>query len=518
VSSILNVGTDSTGGAGLAPRTDAIIEPLVAVLRCHARVVPRARYVLDTLLLAAGIPVEYRDTIPASGPFFLYAQEPERSGDARARAMSVVHLPQAWSAFWGASHDVPEALSLAALEGAPLPLGGRHEWLSSDRDVPFDLLANAFFFLSSWHERARASPSSRQLHAGSEFARHGWPLDVVDRYLNSLVTRLNALAIRIGSRPWPPRAWPDGRNFAIVLSHDVDFLPVHFGDNARQAARTLGRHLLRERAPVDATRALGGYLTALVKRRDPYGCVPEILRREAAENVRSSFQVAVARRHPNDVNYDASTPKVRDYLRAITNAGFDLCLHGSFRSTERAEWYIEEAALIRRLFGPVAGSRQHFLAFDYDTLFAAQESAGIRYDMSIGYPDLVGPRAGFSYPFFPYCLAEDRPYNVVEIGLHLMDVTLRSYMRCSPRAAGRVIEQELGRIQRQRGCASVVWHPIVFGSARDPGYDDLYWRLVTSVKAAGGLATDGGSIDSFWRAEAMQYPTFSRLRATSLGA
>ncbi len=55
--------------------------------------------------------------------------------------------------------------------------------------------------------------------------------------------------------------------------------------------------------------------------------------------------------------------------------------------------------------------------------------------MSMGFPDRIGPRAGFSYPYFPYCLDEDRPYDVVEISLFLMDVTLRSYMGLKGRAS-----------------------------------------------------------------------------------
>jgi hypothetical protein len=118
---------------------------------------------------------------------------------------------------------------------------------------------------------------------------------------------------------------------------------------------------------------------------------------------------------------------------------------------------------------------------DYDNLFAAQEASGIRYDMSIGFPDRCGPRAGFSHPYFPYCIAEDRAYDVVEIGLFYMDVTLRSYLGLRPPQAREVLEAGLADLRRKRGAVSVVWHPIVFGGARDPGYDRLYWWLVERV-------------------------------------
>ncbi len=153
--------------------------------------------------------------------------------------------------------------------------------------------------------------------------------------------------------------------------------------------------------------------------------------------MRSSFQVAVARRHPTDVNYGIDDDQTRDYLRAITDAGFDLCLHGSYRSTENAAVVRRGGRTARRSgsAGPV-GSRQHFLSFDYDTLFAAQEEAGIRYDMSMGFPDRCGPRAGFSYPYFPLRPREEPALRRRRDQPVLMDVTLQGYMglqaRCAP--------------------------------------------------------------------------------------
>jgi hypothetical protein len=139
------------------------------------------------------------------------------------------------------------------------------------------------------------------------------------------------------------------------------------------------------------------------------------------------------------------------------------------------------------------------LSFNYDALFKAQEAAGIQYDMSMGYPDRTGPRAGFSFPYFPYCLDEDRPYDVLQICLCLMDVTLRSYMGLRGEAAWEAIADQLGSVRARGGGISVVWHPIVFGGARDPGDAELYWRLVREVLNSNGTATDGCTVNDWWR-------------------
>ena len=478
---------------------------LPVVLRCASAAARRVRYVLDSLFMAADIPLVYVEVPPTSGPWLLHAGQPE-AGPAGSRALFLPHDAQAWEHFAGSS-EVRVATKAGDLQ---LVLGGAMEVGATNAAVGCDLVVNAFYFLSSWAERRDSgTSSSRQLHATSEFVRLGVPQDIVDRYLSHLLDALRAHCACIGAPPWPAPEWPGGHSFAMVLSHDVDFLPVGPLDNLTQGAKTVLRHLLRHRDPGDAWRAARGWLSAVARGRDPYGCVPQIIQREEALGVRSSFQVAVGHRHPNDVNYHIESDSVRDYLRAITDAGFDLCLHGSYRSTENPQWYVEEVELLARRLSRPQGSRQHFLSFDYDTLFAAQEQAGIQYDMSMGYPDSPGPRAGFSYPYFPYNLREDRPYRVLQISLFLMDVTLRGYLGLRPAAAKTVIDACLHELRDKRGCASAVWHPIVFGGARDPGYDSLYYEMTRQISTMGGLGTDGHTVNTHWRERAARYSSFS---------
>jgi hypothetical protein len=479
---------------------------LPVVLRCDAAVGNRVRYVFDTLFCAANIAIRYSQSAPDAGPWLLYAQDADNSA-AAPRALFITHDPQAWRAL---DEETPLTKVFGAEDqclvlGPPVRPAGCGECA-----IGFDLAANAFCFLSSWAERRSqdALAATRQLYASSTVARLGLPQDIVDGYLAHLLARLDHLHRRLGMPFSPPAGWPRGATFAMALTHDVDYLPVGPLDNAVQGVKAVLRHLVRQRDPIDAVRALRGWLAALARGRDPYGDVANLIERELALGVRSSFQVAVGHRHPNDVNYRIEDDSVRDRLRAIEAAGFEVALHGSYRSTEDPRWYVEEVELLTQRLARPVGSRQHFLSFDYDHLFAAQEMAGVRYDMSMGYPDRPGPRSGFSYPYFPYNLTEDRPYRVLQVSLFLMDVTLRSYMNLRPEPARAVIDDCLVGLQRKRGAASAVWHPIVFGDARDPGYGELYFDMARRVGELGGLATDGRTIDALWRERARRYASF----------
>lgn len=480
-------------------------DPLTLVMNCAESLVPKVRYVFDTLFLAGGIPVTYAGAPPWAGPWLFYGCAKEATWPLE-RCISIAHCPESWRFLTGLENAPPVGVvdRLPALFPKTVP------GFEPPHGIPFDVVANAFCFLASWWERGNhETRQSRQLYANSIYYHSEVPQNVVDLYLLRIMELLNALCHRLGLTPRNGVEWLQGTSYAVVLSHDVDFIPNGFPDIAKQGAKTVLRHLLRQADAADAVCAAVGLARAGVQGRDPYGCVPEIIKRERAIGARASFQVAVGHRHPKDVNYRIEDDRIRDYLRAIPAAEFEVCLHGSYRSTENREWYIQEVALLtERLCRPL-GSRQHFLSFDYDSLFSAQEQAGIQYDMSMGFPDRTGPRAGFSFPYFPYCIDEDRPYDVLEISLFLMDVTLRSYMGLKGLAAWNVIKRTLDDLRRIGGCVSVVWHPIVFGGARDPGYDRLFWNLVTYVTETGGLATDGRTINAFWRRLAGRYSSFA---------
>ena len=479
--------------------------PLQIVLRCDPTLSRKVRYVFDTLLMAAGIRVAYTDRAPADGPWLFYGEAGDFAS-ASKMCLSIVHAPEAWRLFVDAA-DVDVAVNV---DGVPVVLPHDRIECGGARQIAFDIAANAFYFLTSWSERVRRNGiQNRRLFSTSVYARLAVPQDVVDRYLARILEGLATIGVVSQKSAGRRAPWLDQGNYAVVLSHDIDFLADGAADIAMQGVKTILRHLVRQRDPLDAIKAAAGLVRAVARGRDPYSCVHEIIEREKELGVRSSFQVAVGHRHPNDVAYRIESDRTRDYLLAIPRQGFDLCLHGSYRSSENPAWYEEEVRLLERRLATPLGSRQHFLSFQYDNLFLSQERTRIEYDMSMGYPDQVGLRAGFSFPYFPYCIEQDRPYDVLQISLVLMDVTLRGYLGLKGGAAWEVMHAQLEQLRIKGGCASIVWHPIVFGGARDPGYEDLYWQLIQHVLETGGLATDGRTINARWREHACAYPSFS---------
>ena len=174
---------------------------------------------------------------------------------------------------------------------------------------------------------------------------------------------------------WESTQWPERPGFALVLSHDVDFVPTGLTDTLKQGAKTMFRHLVRQRDPADAIpgadgprRALAGGTRRLrLHPRDHCqgkgsgrprvvpggGRASPSQRRQLSDRGRSRSRLP------------ARDPRVR--LRPL--------LHGSYRSTENPAWYAEEVALLSQRLGAPTGLAP---AFSFVRLRCPVRSAGAR--------------------------------------------------------------------------------------------------------------------------------------------
>ena len=185
------------------------------MLTCDERLRAKARYTLDTLLMAAGIVAVHAPEPPATDEPWLL-DGPAVELPTQSRRFHVPHAPAAWRYLDGAIDGDFLRLPNGAVDPFPTELAGAR----ADSGISFDLVAAAFYFLSCWAERsAGGGAKSRSLHADSVFARHGVPMDVVDRYLQNL---LQGLESTCGMGQALPPAWPGGASYSVVLSHDVD--------------------------------------------------------------------------------------------------------------------------------------------------------------------------------------------------------------------------------------------------------------------------------------------------------
>lgn len=350
-------------------------------------------------------------------------------------------------------------------------------WEAVDRgELPQgDEIAAAFFHLSRAEER------------GARRDRHG-RFFASSSSLDPLDPPLERLRLELGAEP--PRY--RGARFAVALTHDVD-VPWRWTQiGVRGAAARLKGHALAGRAGPALHEARGLARVPLHKLRgtDPNWRFEEIAAEERVHGARSTFFLMAGHGH----RADGAAPEAYDRLRprlveTILGTGAEVGLHGSYLAADDLERLTRERLLLAQLDGPLIGQRYHYLRVDPHRNLVPLVRMGFHYDTSLGFPDALGFRAGIAHPFRPWDMEHDRPSDLVEVPLAVMDATLAEerYEGLSAAAAKPRILTLLDWAAEHCGGFSILWHPERFDAPSARGWDRLYFDVIDAVRDRGGV-------------------------------
>ena len=166
-----------------------------------------------------------------------------------------------------------------------------------------------------------------------------------------------------------------------------------------------------------------------------------------------------------------------------------------------AEVSRDRADLSGRAGRSVAGIRYHYLRALYHETLPLLEQAGFAYDTTLAFAEHEGFRCGCSFPFRPYSLAEERPLDLVELPLAVMDGTLQEphYRGLAAADAELAAASVLARALRSGGAVSLLWHNNRFDKRVSRGYDKVYWRLLDQTLAHGGWCAGAADVVARWK-------------------
>jgi hypothetical protein len=367
---------------------------------------------------------------------------------------------RAWQYFASASADPP-----ALAPGGLLDFGDGVE----------DVVASAFWHLSRWEERP-GSPRDRH----GRFTASSALADPEHPAVDELAERFREA---IG-------AAPADRTFTLALTHDID-VPVRWsGRRAFAGAAARARAAATAGRSSELAAELRGLAAAPLHRlrgSDPNWSFARMHELEALRGARSTHFVMAGHTHPADgPGYDRARAAV---VSQVLGQGDELALHPSYEASRRPELLDEQRSRLEALAGaPVRGVRFHYLRHETHHTLPLLAARGFAYDSSQGYADRPGLRAGFSHPYRPYDLAADRPLDLVELPLAVMDATLAEerYLNLDAGAGFERAVALLERVAAARGTVAVLWHNDRFDRASARGWDAAYGRLLDWVVERGG--------------------------------
>jgi peptidoglycan/xylan/chitin deacetylase (PgdA/CDA1 family) len=309
--------------------------------------------------------------------------------------------------------------------------------------------------------------------------------------------------------------WPDGKSFAVCLTHDVDDVSLF---SITQSLRAYRKPFGGLDLTVDKLKRVFGLglntVQALKNLRgnDPLHCYERWLEIEKEFHAKSTFFFwpgwsNVTKHHHTDstyefndrVEFDGQTCSVMEMLREIYRRGWEIGLHPSWYSfNDKDELKRQKEALENALDQTIFSVRQHFLHYDIRKTPRVHSDAGIKYDSTLGFNDNIGFRFGTCYPWKLHDILNNEQLHILEIPLIIQDVAMlhpSKGMRIDPIMAFEYFVLLAKRVEKVGGVLTLLWHPNEIINRKSW---QLYLRILNYIREKKAWITSVQEIGNWW--------------------
>jgi peptidoglycan/xylan/chitin deacetylase (PgdA/CDA1 family) len=295
--------------------------------------------------------------------------------------------------------------------------------------------------------------------------------------------KVSGFLVENGLRP----EYPDGKKFAVCLTHDIDFVYPEKMYTIVETAKAFAKGNLIDAVKMPFSR--------ISKKCNPYWNFREIMELEAKYDAKSSFYFLALNPGENDFNY-----KIEDLeaeLKFISDQGWEVGLHGGYESYKSLEDLKEKKYRIEKVLGKqVIGYRNHYLRFKVPDTWELLSKAGFKYDTTFGYHDCAGFRNGLCHPFRPFNRNTGEQIDILELPLIIMDRTLlKDYMRLDVKKAWELIKRLIDKVEQYNGVVTVLYHNNTLNEGENRKCYEKLLKYASSKKA---WITSGEEICNWW--------------------
>jgi hypothetical protein len=393
---------------------------------------------------------------------------PEMSGPA-SKTCILIQLPD-WAADIGVGHPASllvDGASVAAGAGAAFE---RCNWIHA-----------AYLFLSGAQEAGQPAASYSGSAADPRLFDHAW--------VNRIFLLLRRMAARQAglSEDALFGALPQAQ---FHITHDVDAvrktMEIRFKQTAFHAFNVVrsGMHADWPRARQKLVQAMRFLFTT-----PSYWNFETVRRMEDRHGLRSTFNFyggpggwrrGSPRKILLDPGYDVGQPALRREIECLRQGGWRIGLHPSFDAWKDPALIRKQRETVEAAAGaPVLECRQHWLRFDWQQSWAAQEKAGLTLDTTLGFNDRPAFRNGAALRFRPWNAAVSAPRRIEVLPMLLMDSHFYDYSAQTDEERRAALARWTGEVRAVGGEASVNWH--VHTLAQDYGWQTGYKELLEAV-------------------------------------
>ncbi len=322
---------------------------------------------------------------------------------------------------------------------------------------------------------------------------------LVDIYEKILFDKIISASEQSGTSIEHKPLWPDGKKFAVCLTHDVD--------EVRKTYQYFTRPLIHA-SRLEFWRALY-HIKSLFKDKlsgnNPYWTFEDIMKLEDELDVKSTLfflqesgRVSLSKPGTWKLyarKYKFDELRVMQVIKKLDSLGWEIGLHGSFDSYKNPKKLRREKKDLEEALGkPVQGIRQHHLNLEIPKTWEYQSEVGLEYDTSLGFKEDIGFRWGTCFPFHPLNPESGKPLSTLEIPLIVMDTTLFSRRK----DVWPEIQGIMDIVEKQGGLLTILFHHPVFNDGEYPGWGGIYEKIINTCKEKNAWITKANEISKWW--------------------
>ncbi len=454
--------------------------------------VPKAKYVFETLFRVQGLKPKFFTEFTMENIHIFYGENTKNR-----YPLHIYHNPEA-ADFFNQRHLYPESkVNLVKFASEYIPFlfsqpGDIFHYTAHHVHLRKDIIASGFYFLTCWQEYAAIKPidpnnffkfqdSLQYIHGFAE-------MPVVDRYLEILRFALQKqLSDYSCEHIWGKK------NYALSFSHNIDYWQYWTDDQINS--------LRKRRDKFFSYKFLQKIIRLFIyrfgiKNFEPNVIMQKILSFEKNNNITSSCFLLANDSFPDKrMNYFSDVDSQAQILRTLKNSSINL--QGTKEAGYQLDFLEKEFEKMEEL--EIEGFRVRYLNFNYQNLFNILEKCGFIYDSSIGFYENIGFRAGISYPFFPYNIAEDRPFEVLEIPVAITDRALYKQTNGNISRAKSKMSGMLKKAAKHKTHISIIWHNHIFDKIDYPGWSNLYWKIAKFDRKHARMLFSTNELAKFWK-------------------
>jgi peptidoglycan/xylan/chitin deacetylase (PgdA/CDA1 family) len=314
--------------------------------------------------------------------------------------------------------------------------------------------------------------------------------------------------------------WPEGKPFAVCLTHDVDEVSLA---TLKQSFRAKLLQLATTKSAYDKLKISLGFASALIKaygrrnQRDPLHCYETWLNIEKEAGARSTFFFwpglgSVSKRHDSDCLYelhdsivfDNQKCSIAEMIQEIDCRGWEIGLHPSWYSVNDINELKRQKESLENVIGhEIVSVRQHYLHYDIRTTPKIHTAAGFKYDSTLGFNDNIGFRFGTCYPWNLHDLEANEALSILEIPLIIQDTAMLGSvkgMSLDEDTSFQYVVQIIQSVEKVGGILTVLWHP---NYIIRPEWWNLYLRILQYLKSKNAWFGSVQEVGSWWQAQKM---------------